>query len=488
MTEIAPRSGAKPLTSQNVLFAQIVVGVFLLVKIYIVFNAPPVGDEAYYWMWGQKLGLSYFDHPPLHAWLLRAMAALFGWNLFALRALTWMTLGGTIWIFWIWSKRLKPEAPASWFWPTVALYLASPMFFLMSGLSFNDHLLILLCLLAGHLFLVFAEKYETSGRDFVWLYAGATALGLAVLTKYNGVLVGLGIATFFIVHRPVRRIWRSPHLYLAALLSVAIQAPVFYWNATEGLASYRFHLSERWGGAPLKFHPWYGAGFAALTLALVGPFIFVPLVRLIRRPLGTPFADRARLLALCVFGVSTAVMGALSFFIGVYFYWNIVAYILLMPLLTGGVTGNRVARGQYVFGLLLVLVYAYHTTIRPETADWAVASTFGWSGVSDRIRSLEQEYPVGFIATTRYSTAAQLGFAMHDPEVTAIDDRHDQYDYWFDPTAHRGQDALIVSDSSLGLGSVKAHFDQITEIEIVPSSLYGITIYKPTIYLGRNFH
>lgn len=77
MTEIAPRPGAKPLTSQNVLFAQIVVGVFLLVKIYIVFNAPPVGDEAYYWMWSQKLGLSYFDHPPLHAWLLRAMAALF---------------------------------------------------------------------------------------------------------------------------------------------------------------------------------------------------------------------------------------------------------------------------------------------------------------------------------------------------------------------------------------------------------------------------
>ncbi len=117
-----------------------------------------------------------------------------------------------------------------------------------------------------------------------------------------------------------------------------------------------------------------------------------------------------------------------------------------------------------------------------------MASTFGWPSVADRIRSLDQQHSVGLIATTRYSTAAQLGFALHDPEVTAIDDRHDQYDYWFDPAAHRGQDALIVSDSSLGLGSVKAHFDQIMEIETVPYSLYGVTIYTPTIYFGRNFH
>ena len=27
-------------------------------------------DEAYYWMWGQHPALSYYDHPPLNAWLL----------------------------------------------------------------------------------------------------------------------------------------------------------------------------------------------------------------------------------------------------------------------------------------------------------------------------------------------------------------------------------------------------------------------------------
>ncbi len=35
-------------------------------------------DEAYYWLWSQRLELSYFDHPPLVAWLLAPLTALFG--------------------------------------------------------------------------------------------------------------------------------------------------------------------------------------------------------------------------------------------------------------------------------------------------------------------------------------------------------------------------------------------------------------------------
>jgi hypothetical protein len=29
------------------------------------FTMNPIGDEAYYWLWGQHMALSYFDHPPL---------------------------------------------------------------------------------------------------------------------------------------------------------------------------------------------------------------------------------------------------------------------------------------------------------------------------------------------------------------------------------------------------------------------------------------
>ena len=486
--ELAP-AAAPPrpaVTERPFRLAQIAVAIILLFKIYLAFAGPPVGDEAYYWIWGQKLGWSYFDHPPLHAWLLRVVS-VFGWNLFSLRLLTWLTLGGTLWIFWLWAKRLKPEDPAAWFWPTAAIYLASPVFFWTSGISFHDHLLTFLCIASASVFLRFAETWEATGKGWRWLYLAATLLGLAVLTKYNGVLLGIGVAVFFVVHKPLRPLWRSPHLYLAGLLSVALQAPVIWWNITEGFASYKFHLSERWGGELFKFTPTHALTFVALTFVAVGPFLFPAIIRLIRKPLGTPFADRARSLALSVFVVSTLTMGFLSFFIEIFFYWNIVAYILMMPMLAGWFVRRRVMLAHIIFGALIALTYSYHSTINPAN-DWTLSSTFGWNAVAKRVAVFEKKYKTDFVAATRYTTAAQLAFAMHDPEVTAIADRHDQYDYWFDPAAHEGKDAIVVSDQRLGLKEIEGHFDELTKLQTVPYKQFGLTIYSPTIYLGKRYH
>ncbi|MBI4920315.1 MAG: glycosyltransferase family 39 protein [Devosia nanyangense] len=481
------------LTARPVRVAQAAVAILIATKLYLTFAAPPIGDEAYYWMWGQKLGWSYFDHPPLHAWLLHLMGLVFGWNLFSLRVLTWLTLGGTLWIFWLWSRRLKPDDPAAWFRPSAAIYLGSPLFFLMSSVAFHDHLLIFLSIASAHLFLVFAEKWEESGRGVGWLYGAAALLGLAVLTKYNGVLVGIGVAVFFVAHRPLRTAFRSPHLYLAAALSIAIQAPVLWWNVTEGFASYKFHLSERWGGNLFRFTPLNVVEFLALAFVVVSPFLFPAIVAMVRRPLGIPFADRARTLALSVFTVSTLAMLFLSMFVEVFFYWNIVAFLLLMPLLAGWMRRRWVMVLHVAFGGIVALGFAVNTSIVPlgnlvNRYDWTISSIFGWPAVAERVEALAREHDVGFIAATRYTTAAQLGYALRDAEVTAIADRHDQYDFWFDPAAHEGENALIVSDPQLGLRGVEGRFDELTKLETLPFERFGIVIYRPSIYLGVRFH
>ena len=481
------------ITRRPIVVAQVVVILLLALKIYLAATVPPIGDEAYYWMWGQKLGWSYFDHPPLHAWLMRVMDLIFGWNLFAMRALTWLTLGGTLWIFWDWAKRLKPEDPAAWFWPSAAIYLSSPLFFLMTGVAFHDHLLIFLCIASAHVFLTFAEKWEASGRDFRWLYAAAALMGLAVLTKYNGVLLAVGIAVFFVAHKPLRPLWRSPHLYLAALLSIAIQTPVIWWNATEGFASYKFHLSERWGGTLFNFAPLGILEFLALAFVVVSPFLFPSIIALIRRPLGGAFAARARVMALSIFTVSSLAMLFLSMFVEVFFYWNIVAFFMLMPLLAGWNRHRWAMYLHFLYGIVIACGFAVNNSMVPigdliDRYDWTISSTFGWPAVAARVEALEKDHPGAFIVATRYTTAAQLGFAMGDPEVTAIADRHDQYDYWFDPAAHDGQDALIVSDPQLGLAEVSPYFDSITPLETVPYNAYGVQIYTPTIYLGHAYH
>ena len=51
-----------------VLVLQLLVLYFLALKLWFDLGVAPMGDESYYWMWGQHPALSYFDHPPLHGW------------------------------------------------------------------------------------------------------------------------------------------------------------------------------------------------------------------------------------------------------------------------------------------------------------------------------------------------------------------------------------------------------------------------------------
>ena len=41
----------------------------LSLKAFFVFRVGPLPDEAYYWLWSKKPDYSYYDHPPLSAWI-----------------------------------------------------------------------------------------------------------------------------------------------------------------------------------------------------------------------------------------------------------------------------------------------------------------------------------------------------------------------------------------------------------------------------------
>lgn len=60
--------------------------VLLALRLAVGFLAEPMGDEAYYWVWGQHPGWSYYDHPPLQAWVQGVTTAVLGPSLFVLCA------------------------------------------------------------------------------------------------------------------------------------------------------------------------------------------------------------------------------------------------------------------------------------------------------------------------------------------------------------------------------------------------------------------
>ena len=68
---------------------------FLALKLVLLVAARPFMDETYYWLWGQHLSLSNFDHPPLVGWT-QALASVLGWNIVGLRAFAFLTLIGDL--------------------------------------------------------------------------------------------------------------------------------------------------------------------------------------------------------------------------------------------------------------------------------------------------------------------------------------------------------------------------------------------------------
>lgn len=466
-------------------------GAFVAIKLWIFVAMPPIGDEAYYWLWGQHPALSYFDHPPLHAWLLGLMGDVFGWTLVSLRALTWVTFGTTLWIFWDWAKRLAPDDPALYFWRTSAIYLASPLFLAMGSIAFHDHLLIALCLASAHFMLLFAERFGRDGTGFRWLYLSALLLGLATLTKYNAVFLGVAFLAFLLFQPGMRKSLATPHPWLAALLSVALQAPVFWWNFAEGFASYRFHLAERWVD-PQQASPAQLPLFVLLTVIVLSPVVVYGTVRLIvRRP--TPgFEGSAKHLAMWLLGVSSLAMVGLAFFVTVFFYWNIVGFLLVMPLLALVLRQAWLHWAHIAYGLAFGLFLLVNQTIVPIPSlvgqfHWVTSSIYGWDDVAARVKALKTEHPDAFIVATSYGTAAQLGFALGDPDVVALSPRHDQFDFWFDPAAHAGRDAIIVADPFYTVAETGSPFATVTLVEQLQIIRSGKVVYEPQIYLAEDY-
>jgi MFS family permease len=469
---------------------QIVVGLFLALRLVMHFLAAPLGDETYYWFWGQRPDLSYYDHPPLHAWLL-GLVSLFGWWPFSTRALTWLTLGGTFWLFWLFAQRLAPDDAPRRFWLTAAVYLASPLFFAMTLVSYHDHLLIFLCLASAWCFLTFADGYEAGAPRWRQLYGGAALLGLAVLTKYNGVLFGLGIGLFVLIRPGLRSLLKTPHLWLAALLAIVIQTPVFVWNLSHGFSSYEFHLATRWGGgrpadwtAPLTF--------LLITALSIGPFLIWPLLKFLQAR-SESIEHNAKTLAVSVLAVSTLSLAAISVFLGAYVYWNIVAYIAAMPLLV-----RHDGRGiqlwlHLVLGLLVAATIVFNFAIAPISPlfggkDGGSAVNFGWDIVTARVEARLAEHPDALLAGTRYSNATQLGFAMHRPDVVALSFERDQFDYWFSPEAVMEKDFIILADDNDGAAEaayLAERFETVTELETIPIVRFGVTVFNFRILLAE---
>ncbi|MHB1102650.1 MAG: ArnT family glycosyltransferase [Devosia sp.] len=456
-------------------------------KLALLVTSGAFMDEAYYWMWGQHPALSYYDHPPLNAWLQGLAGAIFGWNRLGLRIVVALALAGDILVLFLLAKKLAPENWRTHFWLTLVLFLATPIFFAVTAVALPDHLLVLGVLMAFYFFVsFFLDWRERPGASYRELYLGALFLGLAALAKYNAVFLGLGVGLLILLSPRYRALLGKPQLYVAAGISLALQAPVLVWNLQEGWASFGFILGGR------------HAGLSASSVGVIGwlmgvglflsPFLLVPIAAFLPRP----GSDAGRL-ARAVFLVSTLGIFGISFVTSTLFHWNLVAYLVVLPFLAFHFRWRWLYWAQIAYGMLFMGFTLINYSIVPLTdvtaiRDEASAWVHGWEETAAAVEAARSANGAAFVATPDYTTAALLGFAMRDRDVVSLSPKTDQFDFWFEPSAHAGETGILFGDDWRPLtAEVTAQFEEVTLIEEIAVSRFGKALDTHRIYLGKGF-
>ena len=271
MTIAAPdtsRTGPNSLVFRQLLAVAVLIAAMTAMRLIYAGLIDLRTDETYYWTWSKESALSFLDHPPMIAWFIRFGTALFGDTNLGVRfagivamLLTQVLLADIV-------RRATHDVRAvvmAVLMPEAALYYG----LLMAKVSPD----VALILFSVAMLWALTRLYE-SGDPRWWLAAGVFA-GMALLSKFTAIMLLPAVAAFMLVPKWRRRWLFSPYPWAAALIALALFAPVLIWNAGHDWASFRFQFvrataSHEWSLRTIGY-------FIGLQFGLVG-FILLPVV------------------------------------------------------------------------------------------------------------------------------------------------------------------------------------------------------------------
>ena len=243
----------------------------LPVFVFLSLIVPPFDDELYYWCWSQELQFSYFDHPPMVAYMIRLSTSLFGHSILAIRVpcivsalvviavVTWLSRPRSLIPYIILSPvptfaavMITPDVPMLMFW---ALYIA---------------------------WLVFIHKRLWSdgisaihNKPKIWHWVlGGLIIGCGVLGKYTtGLAVISGFFSFVLAGQWRRWIVGYTIQGLTALL---VASPILIYNIENNFASVLFQWDHAMCSPEPGLFPFME--FVGIQMLFFGTFPFLVFV------------------------------------------------------------------------------------------------------------------------------------------------------------------------------------------------------------------
>ena len=232
-----------PSSRQWLLFA---LAATLLFRFWLSAAAPVTADEAYFILWGRAPALGYYDHPPMVGWMLAPLAALSDapWLLRLPALLVPPLAAGGIWLaLRRWFARDEDTANLA-----ALAVLLIPMN-VWNVLVTTDTPLVLFSVAS---LLVFARAAEKDSKAL--FFASGMLLGLAFLSKYFAVLLGLAYLAWAIFSK------RPGAFLLVFLGGLPFGLLNLFWNYEACWCNVMFNAINR--------HEEGGSGWSLATPAL----------------------------------------------------------------------------------------------------------------------------------------------------------------------------------------------------------------------------
>jgi hypothetical protein len=444
----------------------ILIAASALVRLICAFNLGLGNDEAYHYLYAVHPALSYYDHPPMMAWVETFGLTLSAWtaSAFALRLGFIVLFGASTWLL----ARITTRSFGPWSGFLAALALNVTGYYGLAAATFalpDGPLLFFWLLTVDWLEIALADPNSKKMSPWIWV---GLAWGGAMLSKYHGVLIPLGTALYVLLHPPMRRWLLKPGPYVAVGLGLLVFSPVIVWNASHGWASFLFQGGRAVGEWTLR--PDYLLVAILAQAGYLFPWIWGPLVFILITECSNwrNISSNAERLRLCLAVVPLAIFTAVACFRPVLPHWGLIGLVSIFPMLGNRWTKRLVSRPQATrrlltafagFSLLTLAValgeYRSGWLQRDGRGGWGVVDArtdptldlYGWDQVAARIKQLgSMDDPDTFVFTSYWYQSAHIAHELGRERSVVCYNADDPrgFAFWSRPEQWLGRDAVFV--------------------------------------------
>ncbi len=501
----------KDLPSLDIRWRVAAIGIVLFIivlRLIYAGLAQLIPDEAYYWQYAQHMDLSFYDHPPMVAWLIWLGTSIFGHNEFGVRISA--IVCGLITMGYLYAFTLNLYDKSTGI-RAILLLAVLPLGF-ASGLLMTPDAPLAAAWAAT---LYYMERALIANQNTAWLGMGIT-FGLGLLSKYTVGLLGITALLFVIVDPTARRWMKRPHPYLAATLACVLFLPVIIWNIQHDWTSFKFQSTRLADKYEFSVH--YLILFIMILLTPVG-FLAAVQALFSTRNTDKDQSHKRRQLFIQIFtGIPLLIFLALSTFDLPKFHWTGPIWLAILPTIAWmiGQTGHlsaltrriQVAWQPTIIACTLVYAFTLHYVVLgipgipyplfTEHYFWREA-TAEIRKITDDVRNQTGKEPV-VVGMSKWSIASTLYFYNYGQSEMDIRSRNmfggsgAMYNFWFPSQSATQRPIIQVSmtphdlDQTREAGSLIPLLDQPGHIEFRVIERYGMPVRRIYYRISQGFH